>query len=46
MKNEILQEQYDKLFEMLHEAKNAQTHELVAPTEVNNHLNAPNTEGH
>ncbi|KAM1164269.1 hypothetical protein TB2_023446 [Malus domestica] len=41
MKNEVLQEQYEKLFEMLHEARHAQTHKLVAPVEVNNHLNAP-----
>ncbi|KAM1238843.1 hypothetical protein TB2_039473 [Malus domestica] len=26
---------------MLHEARHAQTHKLVAPVEVNNHLNAP-----
>ncbi|KAM1165662.1 hypothetical protein ACFX2G_025485 [Malus domestica] len=41
MKNEVLQEQYEKHFEMLHEARHAQTHKLVAPVEVNNHLNAP-----
>ncbi|KAM1099202.1 hypothetical protein ACFX2B_005754 [Malus domestica] len=41
MKNEVLQEQYEKLFEMLHKARHAQTHKLVAPVEVNNHLNAP-----
>ncbi|KAM2544761.1 hypothetical protein TB1_016413 [Malus domestica] len=41
MKNEVLQEQYEKLFEMLHEARHAQTHKLVALIEVNNHLNAP-----
>ncbi|KAM2189209.1 hypothetical protein ACFX1R_032663 [Malus domestica] len=41
MKNEVLQEQYEKLFDMLHEARHAQTHKLVAPVEVNNHLNAP-----
>ncbi|KAM2721979.1 hypothetical protein EV2_042978 [Malus domestica] len=41
MKNEVLQEQYEKLFEMLHEARQAQTHKLVAPVEVNNQLNAP-----
>ncbi|KAM0966199.1 hypothetical protein ACFX2C_021995 [Malus domestica] len=41
MKNEVLQEQYEKLFEMLHEARHAQIHKLVAPVEVNNHLNAP-----
>ncbi|KAM1159700.1 hypothetical protein ACFX19_033407 [Malus domestica] len=41
MKNEVLQEQYEKLFEMLHEARHAQTHKLVAHVDVNNHLNAP-----
>ncbi|KAM2559945.1 hypothetical protein TB1_011204 [Malus domestica] len=41
MRNEVLQEQYEKLFEMLHEARHAQAHKLVAPVEVNNHLNAP-----
>ncbi|KAM2236788.1 hypothetical protein ACFX1S_012219 [Malus domestica] len=41
MRNEVLQEQYEKLFEMLHEARHAQAHKLVAPAEVNNHLNAP-----
>ncbi|KAM2222784.1 hypothetical protein ACFXTI_016893 [Malus domestica] len=40
MKNEVLQEQYEKLFEMFHEARHAQTHKLVVPVEVNNHLNA------
>ncbi|KAM0971725.1 hypothetical protein FF1_019621 [Malus domestica] len=41
MRNEVLQEQYEKLFEMLHEVRHAQAHKLVAPAEVNNHLNAP-----
>ncbi|KAM1221868.1 hypothetical protein ACFX2J_009467 [Malus domestica] len=41
MRNEILQEQYEKLFKMLHEARHAQAHKLVVPAEVNNHLNAP-----
>ncbi|KAM2565144.1 hypothetical protein TB1_007808 [Malus domestica] len=41
MRNEVLQEQYEKNFEMLHEARHAQAHKLVAPAEVNNHLNAP-----
>ncbi|KAM1734583.1 hypothetical protein ACFX11_020036 [Malus domestica] len=41
MRNEVLQEQYEKLFEMLHKARHAQAHKLVAPAEVNNHLNAP-----
>ncbi|KAM1502077.1 hypothetical protein ACFXTO_027466 [Malus domestica] len=46
MRNEVLQEQYEKLFEMLHEARHAQAHKLVAPAEVNNHLNAPQHGGH
>ncbi|KAM1380554.1 hypothetical protein ACFX2I_022265 [Malus domestica] len=41
MRNEVLQEQYEKLFEMLHKARHAQAHKLVALAEVNNHLNAP-----
>ncbi|KAM2220587.1 hypothetical protein ACFX1S_019778 [Malus domestica] len=41
MRNEVLQEQYEKLFEMLHEVRHAQAHKLVTPAEVNNHLNAP-----
>ncbi|KAM3003291.1 hypothetical protein FF2_033668 [Malus domestica] len=31
MKNEVLQEQYEKLFEMVHETKRTQTRELVVP---------------
>ncbi|KAM1625043.1 hypothetical protein ACFX2K_023173 [Malus domestica] len=46
MKNEILQEQYEKVFEMLHKARYTKTHELITPVEVNHQLNAPNTEGH
>ncbi|KAM1958918.1 hypothetical protein ACFX15_004251 [Malus domestica] len=47
MKNEILQEQYEKVFEMLHEARYTKTHKLIAPVEVNNQLGAPpNMEGH
>ncbi|KAM1757203.1 hypothetical protein ACFX11_006495 [Malus domestica] len=38
MKNEILQEEYEKLFEMLHEARHTQTHELITPVEVNHQL--------
>ncbi|KAM1439544.1 hypothetical protein TB2_012666 [Malus domestica] len=41
MKNEVLQKQYEKLFEMFHEARHTQTHELIAPVEVNCHLGAP-----
>ncbi|KAM1644911.1 hypothetical protein ACFXTN_006140 [Malus domestica] len=41
MKNEILQEEYEKLFEMLHEARHTQTHELITPVEVNHQLGAP-----
>ncbi|KAM1360414.1 hypothetical protein ACFX11_047312 [Malus domestica] len=40
MRNEVLQEQYEKLFETLHEARQAQTRELVAPVEVNHQLGA------
>ncbi|KAM2749495.1 hypothetical protein EV2_028385 [Malus domestica] len=46
MKNEVLQKQYEKLFEMLHETRRTQTRELVAPVDINHHLGAPNTEGH
>ncbi|KAM0991841.1 hypothetical protein ACFX2J_010099 [Malus domestica] len=40
MRNEVLQEQYEKLFETLHEARQAQTRVLVAPVEVNHQLGA------
>ncbi|KAM1210941.1 hypothetical protein ACFX15_002654 [Malus domestica] len=40
MKNEVLQEQYEKLFEMLHEIRRTQTCELVAPVDINHHLGA------
>ncbi|KAM2079074.1 hypothetical protein ACFX1R_026623 [Malus domestica] len=46
MKNEVLQEQYEKLFETLHETMRTQTRELVAPMDINHHLGALNTEGH
>ena len=46
MKNEVLQEQYEKVFEMLHEARYTKTHELITLVEVNHQLGAPNTEGH
>ncbi|KAM2105304.1 hypothetical protein ACFX1R_015819 [Malus domestica] len=41
MKNEVLQEQYEKLFETLHETMCTQTRELVAPVDINHHLGAP-----
>ncbi|KAM2422603.1 hypothetical protein ACFX1W_020445 [Malus domestica] len=41
MKNEVLQEQYEKLFETLHETMHTQTRELVAPMDINHHLGAP-----
>ncbi|KAM1132986.1 hypothetical protein ACFX14_047440 [Malus domestica] len=41
MKNEILQEQYEKVFEMLHEARYTKKHELITPVEVNHQLGAP-----
>ncbi|KAM1812030.1 hypothetical protein ACFX12_028596 [Malus domestica] len=40
MKNEILQEQYEKVFEMLHKARYTKTHELITPVEVNHQLGA------
>ncbi|KAM1242073.1 hypothetical protein ACFX2G_034469 [Malus domestica] len=43
MKNEILQEQYEKVFEMFHEARYTKTHELITPVEVNHQLGAPLT---
>ncbi|KAM1103336.1 hypothetical protein ACFX19_012042 [Malus domestica] len=46
MKNEVLQEQHEKLFETLHETRRTQTHELVVPVDINHHLGALNTEGH
>ncbi|KAM1446644.1 hypothetical protein ACFXTO_005840 [Malus domestica] len=46
MKNEVIQEQYEKLFETLHETIRTQTGELVALVDINHHLGAPNTEGH
>ncbi|KAM1149043.1 hypothetical protein ACFX2B_029379 [Malus domestica] len=41
MKNEVLQEQYEKLFETLYETRRTQTHELVAPVDINHHLGTP-----
>ncbi|KAM1173005.1 hypothetical protein ACFX2G_023522 [Malus domestica] len=41
MKNEVLQEPYEKLFEMLYETMRTQSHELVAPVDINHHLGAP-----
>ncbi|KAM1857638.1 hypothetical protein ACFX14_007724 [Malus domestica] len=41
MKNEVLQEQYEKLFETFHETMCTQTRELVAPVDINHHLGAP-----
>ncbi|KAM2962145.1 hypothetical protein FF2_020256 [Malus domestica] len=41
MKNEVLQEQYEKPFETLHETMHTQTRELVAPMDINHHLGAP-----
>ncbi|KAM1934196.1 hypothetical protein ACFX15_018396 [Malus domestica] len=35
MKNEILQEQYKKVFEMLHEVRYTKTHELINVVKVN-----------
>ncbi|KAM2778878.1 hypothetical protein COP1_014207 [Malus domestica] len=41
MKYEVIQEKYEKLFEMLHETMRTQTCELVAPVDINHHLGAP-----
>ncbi|KAM1439912.1 hypothetical protein ACFXTH_013211 [Malus domestica] len=46
MKNEVLQKQYEKLFETLHETRRTQRRELVALVDINHHLGAPNMEGH
>ncbi|KAM1391490.1 hypothetical protein ACFX2I_019202 [Malus domestica] len=46
MKNEVLQKQYEKLFETLHETRCTQTRKLIAPVDINHHLGTPNTEGH
>ncbi|KAM1172709.1 hypothetical protein ACFX2G_023263 [Malus domestica] len=43
MKNEILQEQYERVFKMLHEARYTKTHKLITPVEVNHQLGAPPT---
>ncbi|KAM1763349.1 hypothetical protein ACFX11_002698 [Malus domestica] len=40
MKNEVLQEQYEKLFEMLHQTRRTQTRKLVTPMDINHHLDA------
>ncbi|KAM1039858.1 hypothetical protein ACFX2C_029207 [Malus domestica] len=45
MKNEVLQEQYEKLFEMLHETRRTQTRELVPPVDINHHLDASQQRG-
>ncbi|KAM1962968.1 hypothetical protein ACFX16_023197 [Malus domestica] len=41
MKNEVLQEQYKKIFETLHKTMRTQTREFVAPVDINHHLGAP-----
>ncbi|KAM1879469.1 hypothetical protein ACFX15_040567 [Malus domestica] len=41
MKNEVLQEQYEKLFETLHETRCTQTRELIALVDINHHLGTP-----
>ncbi|KAM2683744.1 hypothetical protein EV1_045329 [Malus domestica] len=45
MKNEILQEQYEKVFEMLHKARYTKTHKLITSVEANHQLGAPQHEG-
>ncbi|KAM3001566.1 hypothetical protein FF2_037844 [Malus domestica] len=41
MKNKILQEQYEKLFETFQEIRCTQTCELVALVDINHHLGTP-----
>ncbi|KAM1582896.1 hypothetical protein ACFX10_030574 [Malus domestica] len=45
MKNKVIQEQYEKLFETLHETRRTQTRELVTPVDINHHLGAPQHRG-
>ncbi|KAM2657023.1 hypothetical protein EV1_012440 [Malus domestica] len=45
MKNKVLQEQYEKHFETLHETRRTQTRELVAHVDINHHLGAPQHRG-
>ncbi|KAM1188402.1 hypothetical protein ACFX13_025027 [Malus domestica] len=45
MKNKVLQEQYEKLFETLYETMRTQTRELVALVDINHHLGAPQHRG-
>ncbi|KAM2839597.1 hypothetical protein COP1_031183 [Malus domestica] len=45
IKNEIIHEQYEKLFETLHKTRHAQTRKLVAHVDINHHLGAPQHEG-
>ncbi|KAM1285897.1 hypothetical protein ACFX2J_000005 [Malus domestica] len=40
MKNEVLQEQYEKLFEMFHETRHTQTRKLIVSVDINHHLGA------
>ncbi|KAM1721133.1 hypothetical protein ACFX12_022707 [Malus domestica] len=44
IKNEVLQDQYKKLFETLHETRCTQTRELVTLVDINHHLGAPQHE--
>ncbi|KAM2564899.1 hypothetical protein TB2_013147 [Malus domestica] len=41
MNNEIFQELYEMVFEMLHKARYTKTHELITPVEVNHQRCAP-----
>ena len=45
MRNEVLQEQYEKIFEMLHEARHARTLEPIAPVKANHHLDTTQPRG-
>ncbi|KAM2264625.1 hypothetical protein ACFXTI_040764 [Malus domestica] len=45
MKNEVLEEQYEMVFEMLHEARYTKTHELITHVEFYHQLGAPQRRG-
>ncbi|KAM1255807.1 hypothetical protein ACFX2G_030602 [Malus domestica] len=45
MKNEVLQEKYEKLLKTLHETMRTQTRELVAHVDINHHLGGPQNGG-
>ncbi|KAM2523788.1 hypothetical protein EV2_031274 [Malus domestica] len=41
MNNEVLQEQYEKLFKTLHETRRTQTYEFVTHVDINHYLGTP-----